>query len=34
VRKAGSRLVTSAVRGALADNEITRKEALALIGKV
>ncbi|HXB97221.1 MAG TPA: GTP cyclohydrolase I, partial [bacterium] len=34
VRKAGSRLVTSAVRGALAENEITRKEALALIGKV
>jgi GTP cyclohydrolase I len=34
VRKAGSRLVTSAVRGALADNEITRKEALALIAKV
>ena len=34
VRKAGSKLVTSAVRGALADNEITRKEALALIGKV
>jgi GTP cyclohydrolase I len=34
VRKAGSRLVTSAVRGALADNEITRKEALALIGKM
>ena len=34
VRKAGSRMVTSAVRGALADNDITRKEALALIGKV
>jgi GTP cyclohydrolase I len=34
VRKAGSRLVTSAVRGALSENEITRKEALALIGKV
>ena len=34
VRKAGSRMVTSAVRGALADNEITRKEALSLIGKL
>ena len=34
VRKAGSKLVTSAVRGALAENDITRKEALALIGKV
>jgi len=34
VRKAGSKLVTSAVRGALAENEITRKEALALIGKM
>jgi GTP cyclohydrolase I len=34
VRKAGSRMVTSAVRGCLADNEISRKEALALIGKV
>jgi GTP cyclohydrolase I len=34
VRKAGSRMVTSAVRGALAENEITRKEALALIGKL
>lgn len=33
VRKAGSRMVTSAVRGDLKDNEITRKEALALIGK-
>ena len=32
VRKAGSRMVTSAVRGALAENEITRKEALSLIG--
>jgi GTP cyclohydrolase I len=34
VRKAGSKMVTSAVRGIFADNEITRKEALALIGKV
>lgn len=34
VRKAGSRMVTSAVRGALEENDITRKEALALIGKV
>jgi GTP cyclohydrolase I len=33
VRKAGSRMYTSAVRGTLADNEVTRKEALALIGK-
>jgi GTP cyclohydrolase I len=34
IRKAGSRMVTSAVRGALADNEITRKEALSLIGRL
>lgn len=34
VRKAGSRMVTSAVRGALEENDITRNEALALIGKV
>lgn len=34
VRKAGSKMVTSAVRGALEENDITRKEALALIGKV
>lgn len=34
VRKAGSRMVTSAVRGAFEDNDITRSEALALIGKV
>jgi GTP cyclohydrolase I len=34
VRKAGSRMVTSAVRGAMADSEVTRKEALALIGKL
>jgi GTP cyclohydrolase I len=33
VRKAGSRMVTSAVRGDLKDNDISRKEALALIGK-
>jgi GTP cyclohydrolase I len=33
VRKAGSKMVTSAVRGIFADNEITRKEALALISK-
>jgi GTP cyclohydrolase I len=33
VRKAGSRMMTSAVRGALDENEVTRKEALALIGK-
>ncbi|HTB23366.1 MAG TPA: GTP cyclohydrolase I FolE [bacterium] len=32
VRKAGSRMVTSAVRGSLATNDISRKEALALIG--
>jgi GTP cyclohydrolase IA len=34
VRKAGSRMVTSAVRGSLATNDISRKEALALIGRV
>jgi GTP cyclohydrolase I len=34
VRKAGSRMVTSAVRGSLATNDISRKEALALIGKL
>jgi GTP cyclohydrolase I len=34
VRKAGSRMVTSAVRGCLSTNDITRKEALALIGKL
>ncbi len=34
VRKAGSRMVTSAVRGCLEENDITRKEALALIGPV
>jgi len=34
VRKAGSRMVTSAVRGSLASNEMSRKEALSLIGKV
>jgi GTP cyclohydrolase IA len=34
VRKAGSRMVTSAVRGSLASNEMSRKEALALIGKL
>lgn len=33
VRKAGSKMVTSAVRGDMKENEITRKEALALIGK-
>jgi GTP cyclohydrolase I len=33
VRKAGSKMVSSAVRGIFADNEVTRKEALALIGK-
>ncbi len=33
VSKAGSRMMTSAVRGSLADSEVTRKEALALIGK-
>lgn len=33
VRKAGSRMLTSAVRGDMKDNDITRKEALALIGK-
>jgi GTP cyclohydrolase I len=34
VRKAGSRMVTSAVRGSLEKNDISRKEALALIGKL
>ena len=33
VSKAGSRMMTSAVRGSMADSEVTRKEALALIGK-
>lgn len=33
VSKAGSRMMTSAVRGSLADSEVTRKEALSLIGK-
>ena len=33
VRKAGSRMMTSAVRGCFADSEVTRKEALALIGR-
>jgi len=32
IRKAGSRMVTSAVRGSLSTNDISRKEALALIG--
>jgi len=34
VRKAGSRMVTSAVRGCLATNDISRSEALALIGRL
>ena len=34
VRKAGSKMVTSAVRGTFQENDITRKEALALIGKM
>jgi GTP cyclohydrolase IA len=34
VRKAGSRMVTSAVRGDLKENDVSRNEALALIGKV
>ncbi|HTC19960.1 MAG TPA: GTP cyclohydrolase I, partial [bacterium] len=33
VKKAGSRMTTSAVRGVFQKNEITRKEALQLIGK-
>ncbi len=33
VRKPGSRMLTSAVRGVFATNEVTRKEALALLGK-
>jgi GTP cyclohydrolase I len=33
VRKAGSRMMTSAVRGSMEDSEVTRKEALALINK-
>lgn len=33
VRKAGSRMMTSAVRGDLKTNDVTRNEALALIGK-
>ena len=33
VRKAGSKMMTSAVRGIFADNEMTRKEALSLINK-
>jgi GTP cyclohydrolase I len=33
VRKPGSHMVTSAVRGTFAENEVTRKEALALIQK-
>ncbi|HRU38334.1 MAG TPA: GTP cyclohydrolase I FolE [Candidatus Goldiibacteriota bacterium] len=33
VKKPGSRMVTSAIRGIFRKNESTRKEALALIGK-
>ena len=33
VLKAGSKMVTSAVRGVFADNDVTRKEALALVQK-
>ena len=32
VQKAGSKMVTSAVRGIFESNDVTRKEALALIG--
>jgi GTP cyclohydrolase I len=33
IKKAGSRMITSAVRGDLKENDITRKEALTLLGK-